>query len=349
MAQKQAAPSPTNRVTPEAFDRLRTTKLDLAARIARRLPPTRGDSAEATANSLVAGLQAELGQRLGEVNAWDRGQGIPGRGRKPEDLTLANATSWAVWEQERTLLPLGGSKFEGRRTVHQETHSDVEAADPRWADLRERIHADVFFISINWGNARAKRPVDALSYRFDADFLNFHEHAPRSRQSNDMLRRFQRFIAPYRDAAGEPEDFCAQHLWGGYFTDLYKGIPTPTQAQLATLLGTENKQVVLQIMLELLEEELEIVEGPAKPVLACIGGSVLGPVRGHFAPKGYEVLSVPHWSGANARTPIDTFRAAFEKLDVAVAGAKAAASKFVACGPLRRPFGAHSSEQVQRQ
>lgn len=306
--------APRNRISPEALQRLRTTRLDLPRRGADLLRSQGNSDLEEDLLGLIAELQRDLGARLTAVQNWDLAHGIRTTGRSCEDLTLANATSWAVWEAGRTLLPLR-DHASSETTAAPETHSDVAADDPRWDDLLSQIHADICFISINWGSARVDRAVDRRSYRFDADFLNFHEHVPHRNEKDALLNRFHRFIAPYTDRTGEVEEFCAEHLWGGHLTDLYKGIPTPNQADLSARLGKQHRRVLLDIMLHLLEEELGILRGPVKPVLACLGRSVEGPVRAHFEPLGYEVRYVPHYSGAANHVTLAQRREAFRELD----------------------------------
>lgn len=306
---------PQNRVSPEALHQLRSTQLDLPGRISRLL---RAGTHRTTAESILPVLdllQEDLSVRLRDVQNWDAGHRIRTTNRTRAELTLANATSWAVWEQDRTLLPLTG----------HETHSDVQDDDPRWTNLLHEIHADVFFISINWGGTGKDQPVDRRSYRFDSDFLNFHEHVPHHNEKDQLLTRFHRFIAPYTDAAGETEEFCAEHLWGGYLTDLYKGIPTPDQRGLDVGLTRDQRRVLRDVMLQILEEELRILSGPVKPVLACIGRKVEGPVRRHFEMQGYTVVYLPHYSGSANGVQLPARREAFRTLDHAVGALRGAA------------------------
>lgn len=323
MMQPISGTAPVNRVSRDALDALRSTRLALTERILCRLPAGTRNAAAPRVHGFVQSLQTDLNTRLREVREWDLEHGIPAAAKTADDLTLANATSWAVFEPELTLLPQDPQRFAGKRKVAAETLSDIGADDPRWEALRAQIHADVFFISINWGSAKTGEPVSPRSYRFGTDFLNFHEHAPHRNDKNALLTKFSRFLHHFTDADGVVEEFSAPQLSGGYLTDLYKGIPTPTQDVLETVLGSEHRSVVLEVMLELLHEELSILAGPVRPVLACLGRAAEGPVRQHFEPLGYEVLYIPHYSGAANHVPLAERREAFSRLDAAVSRAKA--------------------------
>ncbi|NLB47317.1 MAG: hypothetical protein GX814_06210 [Microbacteriaceae bacterium] len=213
MQQQTAYAAPVNRVSAGALAQLRTTTLDLETRLIAQLHKRNGFADEALVRSFVHSLQSDLEARIEELQRWDGKNGLAVRGSKASDLTLANATSWAVWSEQRTLLPQSTNMFEGKRPVAQETLADVADDDPRWADLLEKIHADVFFISINWGSAKRGLPITPRSYRFDTDFLNFHENVPHRNTRDALLNRFERFIAPFTDEQGT-EPFCASHLSG---------------------------------------------------------------------------------------------------------------------------------------
>jgi len=199
---------------------------------------------------------------------------------------------------------------------------DVTANDPRWVKLLDTIHADVFFIGLNWGAAKSGKTPNVRSYRFDAEFLNFHETLPHKTKGNQFLKNFQWHLSPEAVTDGKQMWGGSSHLWGGYLTDIYKGIPTSNQNDLAELIdNTESAAVMLDVMYDLLDEELKILQGPMKPVLACLGRKAEHLVRTRYEPLGFTVRYVPH-PGGRANVSHEERAKEFIELDQAVAQAK---------------------------
>lgn len=307
----------TNQITASVLTALRSERLDLASRLEGQFRAHGAPAGMTT--ELVHRIQTPLRERMSEVHEWDVREQISSSGATPDDLTLANASSWAVWEPSNTLLPLDPQGFAGPRRLATETHADVHADDVRWNQLLPQLHSDVVFISLNWGGTKAGTTPTPQSYRFGSDFLNFHENVPKPGMRSTLQSKFRRFIEPFTDQDG-PETVCATSLHGGYMTDLYKGIPTTTQDTLRQALPRGARRVIADAMLDLLAEELRMLTADVRPVLACIGRAVEHPVRERFTPLGYQVLYLPHYSGAANHVPMSERRTAFQALDRAVAG-----------------------------
>lgn len=89
------------------------------------------------------------------------------------------------------------------------------------------------------------------------------------------------------------DELSPGRLGGGYLTALYKGVPDSSQGELAALLGSDHPGLLLDVMLELLHEEIAVLRGPIRPVIACPGEGVDASVRPHFEPLGYRVVHIP--------------------------------------------------------
>lgn len=270
--QPTSGTAPVNRVSQDALDELRSTRLSLTERLLCRLPAGTRNAAAARVHALVQGLHVgATGGRLRErPDQHAAPSDAPGE-LTVNDLTLAHTTSWAVPPPSSQPAPPAAGETAPQQRVTVERFSDASVGSEHWDALRDELHADVFFISIN----------------------GQHEAA----------------------------DWAGTQRASGYLTDLYKGISVPTQDAIVERLGAEHCGLVLDVMLELLHEELAILRGPVKPVLACLSREVEAPIREHFAPLGYEVVYVPSSSAATGAVPLDERRAAFARIDEALARA----------------------------
>lgn len=227
---------PTNRISAEAFDDLRSTRLAIAERLICRLPAGTRQSAAARIHAMVADLQADLGMTANAAL----------------DLTLASAAPHGV--------------------AHGSLHAD--------------------FIVVDTGSGASSAP-----------------------------------LAPASDGTL----FAPEYLSGSYRTELYKGLSTATRQGLDERAGEVLGPLVLEVMIELLHEELAIVAGAARPVLACRGRASEAPVRAHFEPLGYEVVYFPHADdgaadsqSADIHPSAEEHRRALARLNEAVSRARQA-------------------------
>ena len=271
--QPTSGTAPINRVSQDALEQLRSTRLSLTERLLCRLPAGTRNAAAARVHALVQGLHAAAAGARPRV---DHGE-LPSPNGTPSemtvnDLTLAHTTSWAVPSPRHQLPPHAAGDVAAQQHITVERFSDAPTDTGQWDALRDGLHADVFFISIN--------------------------------------------------GEYETADWADTQVASGYLTDLYKGISVPTQDAIVERLGAEHCGLVLDVMLELLHEELAILRGPLKPVLACLSRDVEAPIREHFAPLGYEVVYVPSSSAATGAVPLHERRAAFARIDEALARAK---------------------------
>lgn len=125
--------------------------------------------------------------------------------------------------------------------------------------------------------------------------------------------------------------FAPEFLSGSYRTELYKGLSATTRRGLDERAGEVLGPLVLEVMIELLHEELAIVAGGARPVLACRGRASEAPIRTHFEPLGYEVVYLPHIDdvavdaqGPAPSVPAEEHRLAITLLNEAVSRARQA-------------------------
>ena len=132
-------------------------------------------------------------------------------------------------------------------------------------ELFRTLHTDIVFVALN----SADRDIAPVP------FSAFHDSSPRAM---DYKMRYA-----FKDTI----------LWGSYLTDFFHGLRETDSGKVKQFLAKNPEYLAKSITR--FKEELEFVTQDEKPILIALGSQVKE-LLDMYAPRGYTILALPHYS-----------------------------------------------------